>query len=191
VDVTEVCASIASLGTLIRRRRRELGLTQGEIARRAGLSIGFISQLERGLVSPSLSSMVSIADALGKAPGDFLVQPLVQEPLTKAGIRGRFSVARDGAVLEYERISSSFPGSTMNSILIHVPPGYAGETGMHKGEEIMFVIEGSIKVIVSKKKFILERGDSVHYDAKQPHSYASNSSEMSLVLWVGTLGIFG
>ena len=51
MDVTDVSMSIASLGTLIRRRRRELGMTQGELASRAGLSVGFISQLERGLAT--------------------------------------------------------------------------------------------------------------------------------------------
>jgi len=63
------------LGQRLRARRRELSLTLKEVADAAGLSVGFISQVERGLTVPSLSSLASIAGVLGSHVTTFLAQP--------------------------------------------------------------------------------------------------------------------
>ena len=63
-----------SLGRLLRERRHELGLTQQDVATAAGLSIGFISQVEHGHTAPSLSSLVAISGALKTRVSRFLPQ---------------------------------------------------------------------------------------------------------------------
>ncbi len=63
------------LGKRLRARRRELSLTLKEVADGAGLSVGFISQVERGLTVPSLSSLASIAGVLDSHVTTFLAQP--------------------------------------------------------------------------------------------------------------------
>lgn len=177
-----------NLSAMIRSQRRKLGLTQGAVAAKAGLSIAFLSQVERGHTTPSLASMVAIASALGKSPGYFLKQPISSEPQTRANKRAHFSIAAGGG--EYERLSASFPGSVLNAIVIRVPPKYVGETQSHYGEELFYVIKGSIDCTVDKKYYTLNQGNSIHYAATKPHSYANKSNAVSIVLWAGTLGLF-
>jgi transcriptional regulator with XRE-family HTH domain len=188
MDISKPNMANGSLSTMIRSQRRRLGFTQGQVAAKAGLSTAFLSQVERGHATPSLASIVAIAAALGKSPGYFLKQPISSEPQTLADKRGRFLIAAGGG--EYERLSASFPGSVLNAIIIHVPPKYAGETQSHDGEELFYVIKGSIECTVDKRNYSLKEGDSIHYAATKPHSYGNKSSSGSVVLWTGTLGLF-
>jgi len=192
MDVSAVAPSIAPLGMLLRMRRRELGITQGEVAERAGRSVGFISQVERGLTLPSLSSMLAIAEALGKAPGDFLHQPTPPDVATHAAGRRRYSLTKEAREkVEYERLSSVFPGSTLHSVLFRLPPGYAAETVAHAGEEMVYVVSGSLAVSVDKKRYELGPGDSAHFGSRRPHRYLNTAGGTTVVLYVGTLGLFG
>jgi transcriptional regulator with XRE-family HTH domain len=191
MDLSNPNMAFGNLSLMIRRRRRELGLTQGQVARKAGLSVGFISQLERGQATPSLASMVAIAEALKQPPGHFLDQPLTTEPFTRARERKRFAVGEGRTGVEYERLSATFPGSLLNAIVIHVPAGYVSETQSHKGEELFYVLQGNMDCTVDGALHRLRRGDSIHYSSTKPHNYANSSGALAVVLWVGTLGLFG
>jgi len=65
----------SDLGEALRTRRKELGLTMQIVADSAGLSVGFISQVERGITAPSLASLVSLAEVLKTDISSFLQQP--------------------------------------------------------------------------------------------------------------------
>jgi len=67
----------------LRSRRKELNLTMQQVAERAGLSVGFISQIERGITTPSLSSLVAVSRVLGLHVSNFLAQPRVDTPRTR------------------------------------------------------------------------------------------------------------
>ena len=80
-----------SLGTRLRERRQELGLTLKEVAEGAGLSVGFISQIERGITTPSLSSLVGVSRVLAMHVSDFLAQPSGTAALTRRSERPRYA----------------------------------------------------------------------------------------------------
>jgi transcriptional regulator with XRE-family HTH domain len=69
-----------ALGARLRARRLELGLTLKEVGDHAGLSVGFISQIERGITTPSLSSLVGVSRVLKMHVSDFLAQPWDRPP---------------------------------------------------------------------------------------------------------------
>lgn len=118
VEVAE--NGLEPLGDRLRARRQEMRLTLKEVALGAGLSVGFISQIERGITSPSLSSLVSVARVLRMEVGEFLSQPRPQGPITRHHQRHVYAVSPNS--LAYERISSSFDGSVLRSVIIHEPP---------------------------------------------------------------------
>ena len=80
------------LGQTLRSRRKELNLTMQVVADEAGLSVGFISQVERGLTSPSLASLVGLAEVLEMPIGEFLKQPAIDGNTTRGSGREVFSV---------------------------------------------------------------------------------------------------
>jgi transcriptional regulator with XRE-family HTH domain/ribosomal protein L24E len=177
------------LGRRLRERRRALGLTLKEVADCAGLSVGFISQIERGIAIPSLSSLVSVSHVLGVEVGFFLSQPKGDAPITRHNQRPVYAISPNS--LTYERISSSFSGSVLRSVIIHEPPGHRSEPIAHEGEEMFYVLEGTVTVEVAGEQTVLEAGDSLHFSSAKIHSSWNHSREPATILWVGTMDVFG
>ncbi|WP_309085615.1 cupin domain-containing protein [Chelativorans sp.] len=185
----EISDGSMPLGKRLRQRRRELGLTLKEVADGAGLSVGFISQIERGIASPSLSSLVAVSHALQMDVGDFLSQPKSDAPLTRHNERPVYAISENS--LAYERVSTSFPGNVLRSVIIHEPPGHRGEPISHEGEEMMFVLEGAITVELEGERIVLEANDSVHFPSSRVHATWNHTDKPATVLWVGTMDVFG
>lgn len=176
------------LGASLRKRRKALGMSMQAVADAAGLSVGFISQVERGLTAPSLSSLVGIADVLQTPISDFLSQPSAHGTTRRDD---RVAYAVDATGPSYERLSSSFPGSQLYSVIVHEPPGHRGEPISHRGEEMFFVVAGEVTVEIEGKVEILRAGDSIHFDSTRVHSTWNHTGEPVSILWAGTMDIFG
>lgn len=179
----------ATIGERLRDRRKELGLTLKEVADNAGLSVGFISQVERGLTAPSLSSLAGISKVLGFHMSHFLTVPSGDKELTRRNSRPIYAV--ESGAMSYERLSAVFPGSTLNSVLIHEPPGHRSEPIRHEGEELFFVLNGSLTVEVDGKRTILHSGDSIHFASTRRHSTWNHTTEPVTLLHVCTMDVFG
>ncbi len=175
------------LGPAIRKRRKQLGLTLQALSDRAGVSVGYLSQVERDNATPSLGTLAQIADALNVGVDYFIAASKPSDGLTRAGTRPRFALA--GSALTYETLTADFPGSEMSSYVLHVPPGYASETVSHEGEEIIFVLEGEMDQTVSGQTFRLTPGDSLHYNGAAPHGWANPTDAPARILWSGTLRV--
>lgn len=177
------------LGRRLRDRRQALGLTLKEVADGAGLSVGFISQIEREITTPSLSSLASVAHVLGTDVGAFLSQPRGGTPATRHDKRPVYSVG--GNALSYERLSASFPGYVLRSVIIHEPPGHRSEPISHEGEEIFFILDGAITVEVEGERTVLAAGDSLHFPSKRTHSTWNHTTRPATILHTCTMDVFG
>jgi len=177
------------LGTRLRERRRELGLTLKEVADAAGLSVGFISQIERGITTPSLSSLVGVSRVLEMHISDFLAQPRGTASLTRQTERPHYAIG--GNSLTYERLSASFPGNVLRSVIIHEPPGHRSEPIAHEGEEIFFILDGALTVEVEGERTILDVGDSIHFPSRRTHSTWNHTSAPAKILHTCTMDVFG
>ena len=160
-----------------------------EVAISSGLSIGFISQVERGLTSPSLTSLTAIANFLRSDVTNFLSQPKSKSSITRNEERDVYTINKNG--LQYERLSDSFPGHTLNSVIIHEMPGHRSESISHEGEEFFFILEGAITIYIDGVVNILEAGDSLHFDSSRSHSAWNHTNKVTTVLHVCTMNVFG
>ncbi|MBK1794370.1 cupin domain-containing protein [Devosia sp. WQ 349] len=176
------------VGALIRARRRQQQLTLVELGQAAEVSVGYLSQVERDHATPSLGTLAQIARALEVPIDYFISAPTTANALTRAGERNRFSV--DGSSVVYERIGADFPGNQLSSFLLTVPPGYRSETVAHEGEELIFVLEGSITQRLDGEDMVMSAGDSLHYRGNLPHSWFNLSDQPARLLWTGTLTLF-
>ncbi len=182
--------TIKRLGERIRERRRALGKTLKEVAGEADLSVAFISQIERDQTMPSLTSLAMIAKALAISVGELMGQPTHPQADTYHDKRPPYSIG-EGRV-RYERLSSVFRGSMLHSVKFDMPCGYKSETVSHEGEEMVYVLRGRIRYEVADRKYVLDEGDSLHFDAKIPHSISAMPHPYGAaeVIWTGTLDIF-
>ncbi|MEM8729389.1 MAG: cupin domain-containing protein [Pseudomonadota bacterium] len=176
------------LGEALRLRRKELKLSMQTVADRAGLSVGFISQVERSLTAPSLASLVSITRVLDIPLSSLLDQPSDGAEMTRQTGRPTYTVP--GAEMAYERLSATFPHSQLHSVIVHEPPGYRSEPISHEGEEMFYVLAGAITVEIEGAVRVLNTGDSIHFDSRRTHATWNHSAEPASILWCGTMDVF-
>ncbi|MEH6834146.1 MULTISPECIES: helix-turn-helix domain-containing protein [Falsihalocynthiibacter] len=173
------------LGARMRRQRQRLSMTLQQLGAASGVSVGYISQLERGNATPTLGTLSQIAAALNVDLDYFIRKPQVADSLTRAGSRPRFATA--GSSIEYEQIGADFPGHELTSFVMNVPAGYESELVKHLGEEIIYILEGEISQMVGGREYIMSTGDSLHYLGEKPHSWSNRTQEPARILWVGRM----
>lgn len=169
------------LGERIRALRQERQLTVRRLAAAAGVSVGLISQVERGINNPSLDTLRRVAQALDVPLFD-LFQSAPES--TVAVVRGddRMQVRSPHAELTYSRVS---PGIGRLEVLEGtLEPGAAssGEPWSHPSEECVLVTKGELIVEVDGARHRLRRGDSCYFDSRLPHRYVNHSTRPAVFL---------
>jgi quercetin dioxygenase-like cupin family protein len=163
-------------------------MTLKELSDAAGVSIGYISQIERDQVTPTLGTLAHVAQALGVGLDYFVSMPKVSDSLVRRKDRRRFSL--DGMTQQYEQVGVELPNHEMSAFMIHVPAGYSSETVSHDGEEFIHVLVGQIEMVLDGEEFTMREGDSLHYRGNRQHSWSNRSSGTAQLLWVGRLTYF-
>jgi transcriptional regulator with XRE-family HTH domain len=176
------------VGALIRARRRQLQMTLQEICDAAGISLGYLSQVERDHATPSLGTLAQIARSLDVGMDYFIATPSIENAHTRDGEREKFSV--DGSSVLYERIATDFAGNVLSSFVLNIPPGYRSETVSHEGEEILYVLEGTIRQRLDEEEIAMSAGDSLHFRGNRPHAWWNDGDAPARLLWTGTLPLF-
>ena len=176
------------VGALIRARRRQLRMTLQEICDAAGISVGYLSQVERDQATPSLGTLAQIARSLDVGMDYFIATPSAEDALTREGQRQKFSV--DGSSILYERIAADFAGNILSSFVMNIPSGYRSETVSHEGEEILYILEGTITHKLDDEELVMTSGDSLHFRGSRPHAWWNDSGQVARILWTGTLPLF-
>ena len=74
----------------------------------------------------------------------------------------------------------------MSSLIVHIPVGYASEVTAHVGEELIMVLDGTLKQTLGAASFVLNPGDSLHFMGDTPHSFANIGEGPARLLWTGT-----
>lgn len=171
------------VGPRLRARRLELGLTIAEVAERAGLTAGFISQLERDLTAASLSSLYRICSVLGIRVGS-LVDDVPGGRLIRREEQARRSLALGNA--EHLLLSSG-DERRFHVTESHIPPG--GSAGdepytLPADVELVYVLRGSLELRVGDETHLLEEGDTLSYSPRDPHTWRNPSeTDEAVVLW--------
>jgi transcriptional regulator with XRE-family HTH domain len=184
----DVAGGHPKVGALIRARRRQQQLTLVELGQSADVSVGYLSQVERDHATPSLGTLAQIARALDVSIDYFISAPSTHNALTREGERARFSI--DGSSVIYERLGSDFPGNQLSSFILTVPPGYRSETVAHEGEEILYILDGTITQRLDGEDMVMRAGDSLHFRGNLPHSWSNSADRPARLLWTGTLALF-
>lgn len=168
------------VGRVIGTERARLGLTVAELARRAGISSGLVSQLERGLGNPSMETIAGLARALEIPIGSFFAGATVEGSVVRRGERKRL-VLGDGS-LSYEMLVPDLSGR-LSMLSIQLPPHYTNEHApfQHAGEEVVVVMAGAVEIHLGDKRTALLDGDSIRFDATVAHWYATGDDPVRVI----------
>ena len=171
------------IGNKLKELRVLKGLTQEELADRSELSKGFISQLERNLTSPSITTLMDILQCLGTSIGEFF-----NEAPDEQIVFGKqdYFVKED---TEYKNeIKWIIPNAQKNTIEpIYLTLQAGGSTcpdTPHEGEECGYVLQGAESIHLGNKTYKAKKGESFYYTADKTHFLSSKNG--ATLIWVSS-----
>lgn len=177
------------LGIRIRHQRKLSGLTIKAVANHAGCSESFISKLENGVSSPSLSMLHKVAKAIGTNVSELTADEWNKEsPVLRHNERKiyEFDENSTDSKIKLERLSHLYKGSLIQADIHIIEAGAISEEIEHPGEEIGYVLSGFLELIIEGEHYQLVEGDSFHFPSNQKHAYKNTSKQETRVLWVNT-----
>ncbi|MDP4178391.1 MAG: XRE family transcriptional regulator [Bacillota bacterium] len=173
------------IGDKIKRLRIEKQLTQEELANRCELSKGFISQVERDLTSPSISTLTYILDVLGTNLTEFFSEDCQEKVVfTKEDM---FETSDDKLKYNLMWLVSNSQKNSMEPILITLEEGgrYTEEEP-HEGQEFGYVLLGTITLHLGSKKYKVKKGESFYFKPDANHFISNFGSSIAKVIWISS-----
>lgn len=171
-----------NVGSRIRERREQLGLSLREIAARSGLSLNAISRIERGDNSPTVASLQLIAGALGVSITEFFVtQPEQTVVYVTPADRSR---SADGATL-VESLGTGLHNQQLEPFLVTVLPGPPPRAPItHAGQEFVYCLSGSVNYEINNTVYEMRAGHSLLFEAAQPHRFWNPAKAPAQLIFV-------
>jgi quercetin dioxygenase-like cupin family protein/DNA-binding Xre family transcriptional regulator len=200
-----------SLGRKIQLYRIHSKLKLKELSSTSQLSLSYLSKLERDKSAPSMKVLEKICSALqiridqllSASPiksstdnSDRSDQNNKQSPIPASNLRPilvrkneRKKIRPPRSELYYDLLTPDLQRQ-LEFTLVHYPPKHESPIYRHVGEESVFCLAGSIRLVIDQEEYILEAGDCVSFDSSIPHRVANHSNEEATVIAVNTPASF-
>lgn len=173
------------LGERIRALRKRRRMTMAALGTAAGLSTGYISQIERSLSYPSIPALVKIAKCLGVTVQWFFggAAPVPPEEHGYVIRRdNRLSIQYEDGIVD-ELLTPKL-NLAVEMIYCRLPPGAESpESYSHEGDEVGFVVSGEFEIWVGDRHFHLREGDSCSFSSREPHRYRNPGTTEAVIIW--------
>jgi len=188
-DVSAPRTGLGPLGGTIRERRKKAGLTLQQLAEKASLSISYLSQVERNLLTPSVSTLKRIADLLEIPAGELMFgDENGGGPAAVGVVRSdrRKRISFPGSNIEYELLTPDLRRRASLLWLVAPPGSESGPAFVHEGEDGVVVLKGELEIEVGGSSHRLSAGDSVYFNAGLPHRWRNPGEDTVEAIWLST-----
>lgn len=179
-----------SIGLKIKELRTEKKFTLKYLSEETNLSIGFLSQLERGMTSVAVDSLAKIAKVLDANVLDFFDYPDESNKSCITRSYDRKYTVIDSEIIQYTLNKDTFAYDMLPRIHEVMPHKYSEpeeiELYSHEGEEFIYVLEGILTLNIDNLITDLYPGDSAHIKSESPHNWSNNTSKSVKILTVNT-----
>lgn len=173
------------LGQRLKLLRANRGLTIAELAARAGVSGGLISQIERGNSNPSMNTLEKLRAALGANVWEFqepIAGPNDSPYVRRVSDRPRITVGTNGFSKE---LLSPRNNNEMRFMILTLPQGARSTSVLNgPGDKGGYVLEGQVRLIIENEAFILNPGDSFQFPSTASHHVENIAPETARLLWI-------
>ena len=175
------------IGKKLKELRLCNDLTLEELASRSELTKGFLSQVERNLTSPSISTLEDILEALGTNLSDFFKDD--QEEKIVFQNQDFFVDEKEGYTIEW--IVPNAQKNEMEPVLLTLhPQEKSWVMDSHNGEEFGYVLKGTVVLMRENKKYRLKARETFYISGKSSHYLYNPGSTDAKILWVTTPPMF-
>jgi len=172
----------AGIGPRLRQLRTKRGVSLAEVAAAAGISVGFLSALERSQMSASVGTLRRLARYYKTNILEFFDPTETNTPLVRPARR---KVLEAGPGVRMELLA--WGNTVMEPHLFRIKPqAGSGESYTHEGEEFLFVLRGELKISLADEEYHLKRGDSFYFESATPHHWKNPGPSETWLLWINT-----
>lgn len=173
----------------IREVRKRKGITLKELSGLTELSVSFLSQVERGISSMTITSLKRIANAL-----EIPMKELVTVDDDESFVRKKDNAVllnMEKSYISYSRLSGKFEGRQLEAVLLTMKPNFRDEELMtHEGEEFYYIISGTGTFLIDGKEYVVNAGETIHYPSNKLHKTINNEDVELVMLGISTPTIF-
>jgi transcriptional regulator with XRE-family HTH domain len=172
-----------SVGNKLRTVREERGLSQRELAQRAGVSTNAISLIERDENSPSVATLQSLATALNVKMSYFFDD---HEPTPVLHVKAKNRPVISSKGVNIEGLDGKLNYQEMEPFLISLKPnsGSGERQVVHTGHELVYCLSGSVEYLIDGRVYALEQGDFLLFEAHLPHLWRNVTDEDAAIMLV-------
>jgi transcriptional regulator with XRE-family HTH domain len=173
------------LGRILKTYREKIGRNQGEVASKAGISVSMLSQIERGMVAPSIETLMMVCSVLDLDVSQLFRMVASNEPQVRIHHSGERLRNEVGGV-HYEQLVTSTQGNWQAEMfLLEVAPGcsttFSG--GGHEGVEMGYVLAGDAMLTVDANDYRISKGDSIHFSSHLAHQLRNRGKSAFKAIW--------
>ncbi|MEM9033117.1 MAG: XRE family transcriptional regulator [Actinomycetota bacterium] len=172
------------IGRRIRELRADAGLRLSDLAEATGYTAGYISQIERGTTTPSLTAMATLAIALGVEMSMLWEGSVPEVTVTRADERDELDL---GSGRVYELLSPIGTDRSFSAMCHQV--GGGDEHFRHYGERFAFVLDGTVTFSFAESSHVVAAGETIHYGAYREHTVATDDDEPATILMIAAPAI--
>ena len=171
-----------AIGTHLRQLRAQRRLSLVQVAKAVGISVGFLSALERSQMSGSVGTLRKLARFYKTNILDFFDASEASSRQVRPSQR---KVLEAGNGVRMELLA--WGNAVMEPHLFRIAPeAGSGESYAHEGEEFIYVLSGELQISVDGEEYRLNSGDSFYFESATPHRWKNPGRKETLVLWVNT-----
>ncbi|MBN2035841.1 MAG: cupin domain-containing protein [Chitinispirillaceae bacterium] len=175
---------LPELGRILRLLRENSSRTLDTVATTAGISISMLSQIERGVVSPSIDTLCMVCRALDGDIAGLFSRLAPASPVRIHKAHERLTMKQEGVCYE-QLMTSTRPAVPFEMFLLRVEQGRSTmmSGSGHEGTEMGYVMKGRARLIVGNEEYTVSEGDSICFDAHLPHRLYNTGKREFLAIW--------
>lgn len=186
-EQNQIESIVSKLGEKIKRIRLEKGLSLKDLSVKSGISAAAIHKIESNGIIPTITTMMKISDALGKEVSYFIEERRGKRDVFFVPVQRRESIFTFKKGLKLHGISAKKYGDFMMTAayaVVDVGATSGRKPMKHRGEELVFCLNGKMELRIGDETYTLVPGDSIHFRTDINHSWKNTGDTQAELIWV-------
>lgn len=186
-EINQIDHIVSRLGEKIKILRTEKSLSLKDLSNRSGISAAAIHKIESNGIIPTITTMMKIADALGKNVSHFIEESKEDRNVVFVSSKKREPILTFKEGLDLNGISAKQYGDfimTAAYAVLDVGASSGKKPMKHKGEELVYCLQGKVEFKIKGETYILGPGDSINYKTQIDHKWKNVGDKKAKLIWV-------